>query len=151
MSILSNRTNNKALILSGLLHEVEEKLGSYKLRRCMEIVDHSVLHSLEVPKIHAILETFSKSKEQSREAFAINVLSQSSSDIELLFLADTLSEIELTNSNIILKNTKELMNTLVIKRLIDQEDEFIIKINNAIENKLIHHNNGNKTKQSRKT
>jgi len=151
MSILSNRTNNKALILAGLLHEVKPRLGEYKFKKCLEIIENTAPYHSNLPQITHLLEAFSETNGKSKETLAIDVLSRGDSNVELLFLADTLSQVELLHSTIALNSIKQLVTSLINKELIDEEDDLVIKINEVINHKLIHHKHGSQTSKARKT
>ena len=125
---LSLATNDKSLILTGLLHEVEEKLGEYKLRKCLEIINTAYPREKGIPvgRHHAItipqfdlseqvenhLKSYKQSKEMAKKEWFYRILSEEGGHLERLLFVDLTSEARLTHSDIVRENLKHLLLSL---------------------------------------
>lgn len=145
MALLARRrvaVNNRALILAGLLHEVEDKLGPYKLLKCLEIIDkHHPKHQLEnestKERTVKILNNYKNSEKLSKADWSTNLLQSGCGTCEELFLADRLSEAQLTNSNVILFSITNGTTDLIKKKLLQADDERVIDILKTTKRELV--------------
>lgn len=143
MGILANQSNNEYLILSGLLHEVKDKLGQDKLENCMDIIKKnydSQQAILAERVIRTMLSDYSRPEGMSKQDFAFKVLSDCNGVTEKLLLADILSEVRLTKSETIRQSYKSLINTCVQKGLLQIDDSLITEIYDVIIQKSVTEN-----------
>lgn len=139
MSIITQRTNLEPLIVAGLLHEVKAKLGSYKYERCIDIIKNSNEQGPKLAsKVEEMLEQLTKPEDASIQDYATKIFTSSNnSDIEVVFLADVLSEVELTYSATVCESYNKLFNKLIDTNIVDLEDSYVISIRSALTKKLL--------------
>lgn len=120
-SRLSLQTNDEAIMLAGLLHEVEEKLGEYKLRRCLEIIDaaHPRLFDETTQesqslseRVAELLKRYKQPPEMSKEDWARHIIQEEGSLLERVLICDLTCEIDLTNSNTVRNNLKRILKSI---------------------------------------
>lgn len=132
----------KPLLFAGLLHEIEDKLGEYKYKKCLEIIDtgwkpfEDKIHAqtrLSI-QVDSILLDYRKPKNQSKHDWAFNLLESADQQLEALLLADFLSELNSTNSLVVQNSIRDIVDNLVKSELLNKEDERVLSILNTTSN-----------------